>query len=368
MGRKRHDRIRGNRAGSTVSAAIFVGAVLGMAMPARADVLCVNTDGSGGCSTSVAAAVSAAGIFDEVQVAPGTYVEPQMPVTNNRKRVRGAGVGVTILQITAGTAFDVQGQGARLDLSDLTIEGPVGGSGIRYGYAGQLELARVEIKGAREGIGISGGQFSTRVRITDSSIHSHAEVGIEASDRFRLLRSTVHSNGSHGMRTFGIQVVTIEDCTFSGNVGPAIFGHGGSVILRNSTIVGDSTVEGGAIDVGPVQRVTLDGSIVTDDAGGVPGLADVRATSGKVRSRGFNLVKDGFAGNPPLGKTALDVVGVDPLLEPLADHGGPGLTHALAPGSPALEAVLLKRGCRRPDQRGVVREPAPCDIGAFEAP
>jgi hypothetical protein len=367
MASKRYGKICGSRRSSTVSAAVLAG-VLGAATPARADVICVNTDGSSGCLTSVAAAVSAAGIFDEVQIGPGTYVEPQMPVTNNRKRVRGAGVGATTLQITAGTAFDVQGQGARLDLSDLTIDGPAGGSGIRYGFAGQLELARVEIKGAREGIGISGGQFSTRVRITDSSIHSHAEVGIEASDRFRLLRSTVHSNGSYGMRAFGLQVVTIEDCTFSGNVGPAITGHGGSVILRNSTIVGDSTVEGGAIDVGPAQRATLDGSILTDDAGGLPGLADVRATAGKVRSRGFNLVKDGFAGNLPSGKTALDLVGVDPLLEPLADNGGATPTHALAPGSPALEAVLLKRGCRRPDQRGIVREPAPCDVGAFEAP
>ena len=58
---------------------------------------------------------------------------------------------------------------------------------------------------------------------------------------------------------------------------------------------------------------------------------------------------------------------VDPLLAPLSDNGGPTRTHALRPGS-----VAIDRGrndlCPVTDQRGVVRpQRGRCDVGAYEA-
>jgi hypothetical protein len=53
----------------------------------------------------------------------------------------------------------------------------------------------------------------------------------------------------------------------------------------------------------------------------------------------------------------------DPLLEPLADDGGPTDTMALRAGSPAIDAGAA--GCLPTDQRGVARQ-GPCDIGAYE--
>jgi cysteine-rich repeat protein len=68
-----------------------------------------------------------------------------------------------------------------------------------------------------------------------------------------------------------------------------------------------------------------------------------------------------------------DITGVDPLLGPLADNGGRTRTHALLPGSPAINAGhpgTPANGdaiCPTTDQRGVVRPVGPaCDIGAFE--
>jgi hypothetical protein len=62
----------------------------------------------------------------------------------------------------------------------------------------------------------------------------------------------------------------------------------------------------------------------------------------------------------------------DPMLGPLADNGGDTWTHALLPGSPAIDAVPAV-SCTLPiDQRWMPRpvaagEGAPlCDIGAFE--
>jgi len=51
----------------------------------------------------------------------------------------------------------------------------------------------------------------------------------------------------------------------------------------------------------------------------------------------------------------------------LADNGGATMTHALLPGSPAIDAVPAGTACPVTDQRGVARtQTGPCDSGAFE--
>jgi hypothetical protein len=55
------------------------------------------------------------------------------------------------------------------------------------------------------------------------------------------------------------------------------------------------------------------------------------------------------------------------ILAPRADNGGPTLTHALVPCSPAIDAAPVDADCPATDQRGNARpQGAMCDIGAFE--
>ncbi|MCE3283843.1 MAG: hypothetical protein K0R70_99, partial [Steroidobacteraceae bacterium] len=65
-----------------------------------------------------------------------------------------------------------------------------------------------------------------------------------------------------------------------------------------------------------------------------------------------------------------DITPNDPvggILLPLADNGGTTRTHALAIGSPALNASPDDEGCPAIDQRQVSRPRGPaCDIGSFE--
>jgi hypothetical protein len=61
-----------------------------------------------------------------------------------------------------------------------------------------------------------------------------------------------------------------------------------------------------------------------------------------------------------------NMVGVDPLLGPLADNGGPTQTHALLPGSPAIDRGRNDLGLAT-DQRGFGRVAGrAADMGAFE--
>jgi hypothetical protein len=60
---------------------------------------------------------------------------------------------------------------------------------------------------------------------------------------------------------------------------------------------------------------------------------------------------------------------VSDILGPLGTNGGPTQTHALVPGSPAVDAVPISEGqCSGTrDQRGVSRPQGPsCDVGSFE--
>jgi cysteine-rich repeat protein len=90
-----------------------------------------------------------------------------------------------------------------------------------------------------------------------------------------------------------------------------------------------------------------------------------------VISEGYNIIKNASSCTIT-GDTTGNQIGVDPLLGPLADNGGP--TRTRRPGSPAIEAGNPappgsgNGACEATDQRGVVRPiGSRCDIGAVEA-
>jgi len=99
-------------------------------------------------------------------------------------------------------------------------------------------------------------------------------------------------------------------------------------------------------------------------APGTSGSAGAGAVSGGV------LVNSLFVANSPPGSWSgshnLEMTGPDPNLGPLTNNGGPTLTMALLPGSPAIDAADNSYAPAT-DQRGVPRPVGPAaDIGAFE--
>ena len=113
-------------------------------------------------------------------------------------------------------------------------------------------------------------------------------------------------------------------------------------------------------------RLTITSSIVASNPDG----GDCYFSLGSINSHGYNVDSDG---NCQL-TAPTDHPGVDLLLGPLQDNGGPTLTHALLPGSPAVDAIPWgTKGCGTTginDQRWQARaQPAwgACDIGAYEA-
>ncbi|MEO6183044.1 MAG: choice-of-anchor Q domain-containing protein, partial [Verrucomicrobiota bacterium] len=101
--------------------------------------------------------------------------------------------------------------------------------------------------------------------------------------------------------------------------------------------------------------------------------ANLENNLGSVVNYGYNLSSDNGGG---VLTRATDQINTDPLLGPLADNGGPTLTHALLPGSPAIDKGYS--GGQATDQRGEPRifdfssitnaadSGDGSDIGAFE--
>jgi hypothetical protein len=182
-------------------------------------------------------------------------------------------------------------------------------------------------------------------------------------------RSTFSGNTAKiaggGLYSIGSGTIRVTNSTFSGNaVTQDGLGFGGAIftsmelVLTNSTLYGNRSNEGigTAVWDGGAPGITILNSILTG-AGEVCAISIVTPVSG-----GNNLVSDGSCGFPADPAT---------LLSPdLADNGGPTRTHALLPGSSAIDggdpAVCAARPVNGIDQRGRPRTGRTCDIGAFE--
>ena len=150
-----------------------------------------------------------------------------------------------------------------------------------------------------------------------------------------IVNSTISGN-SAGDSGGGISstFVGIMNSTISGNsagkIGGGIATSGSA--LTNSTISGNSADSAGGIYYvqGPY---TSEISNTIFNAG--PLGENIVNNGVTVTSHGYNLCSDDGGGvlNGPG-----DQINTDPLLGPLQDNGGPTLTHALLPGSPAIDA------------------------------
>jgi CSLREA domain-containing protein len=151
--------------------------------------------------------------------------------------------------------------------------------------------------------------------------------------------------------------MTITNTTISGNWGGAIYSGGQASALVNVDIA-DNTAgpsQGVAISVAIPGAITAQNSILSTGP-------DLSICDNTVTSLGHNISSDASCALSAPG----DLQGVDPMLGPLADNGGPTQTHALLVGSPAIDAGD-PNGCPGTDQRGVARpQGAGCDIGAYE--
>ncbi len=241
------------------------------------------------------------------------------------------------------------------------------------------------------GIYNQGGTLTVADSVITGSEADFAGAGIHnPSGSLTLLRSSIRANQgaatSAGGGIYNGGTLTITACTISGNFGNEGGGieNDGTLIITNSTVSGNTTDAATSGSVGNAGSLTITNSTVSgnpdaaiaSDAGAVKVAGSIihGGCIGSLASEGYNLESPGDTCG--LDQAMQDIPGVsggDLGLQPLADNGGPTMTHALLPTSVAIDAIpevscLAADG--EPlviDQRGIARpQGSACDIGAVE--
>ena len=337
----------------------------GHAFPANI-IMVTNTDDSGPGSLRDALAIANDGDTIDATSLSGTILltSGELQITHNLT-INGPGAGslavngngtsrvfdnivrnVTIsgFSITNGSVtngggggiFNDGGNSATLALNNCTVTGNSAefGGGI-VNMNGTLTVSNCTISnngGIFGGGGISNSAFdgTAALIITNSTIS-----GNSAGDYGGGIATV--AGGSVTATAF----VTVSNSTLSGN---SVLGEGGAIsnrapdvgnfatlIITNSTIINNSaTGNGGGINNEGNVELELGSTILKAGTSG-----ENIFNAGTAISLGYNLSSDDGGGVlTELG----DQINTDPMLGSLENNGGPTFTHALLPGSPAINA------------------------------
>lgn len=316
--------------------------------------------------------------------------------------LNGADAATTIVDANQlDRSFHVVDGNGSLTLNNVTIrnglltgEGHLadewgGGALLQAGY---LELNQVRIED-NTAAGFGGGiaMLDQATLVVNTSVISNNVVdltqigatgggGLAVIDAtITITNSTIANNAATGGAGWGgglliaLSTMTMTNTTISGNIadtGAAFMTDDESFvtidstsIIQNQAVIGDESAAGVYVSMGnpsnPPGTFTIKNTIVALNTP-VNCVIDPTAT---LTSAGYNLSNDDSC----QFNLATDKQEVTPFVEALANNGGFVPTHALQPGSPAINAIPTAnctvtedaRGIRRPQGNG-------CDIGAFE--
>ena len=291
---------------------------------------------------------------------------PKMPRTPNAA-VRGVdAVEVMVTNTSGGTEVgSLRWAAKQLELTGglIVIDSTLGGKTITLDAGLDLKLPTT-ISGPPTGITISGkDQFRLilarsllaleNVTLTKGNWDAASAIWARQLDMYH---TTITGNRGADGAIYVLERAEIANSTISGNTtsrAAVLYSDYAKLWFGNSTVaynaaggIGPYTFQGGT--TGPI---TLENSIISNNGG--PNCATYHGLD----YVGTNIVNDWSCADAAITPS-------DPQLMPLANNGGPNLTHAIPHTSPAYNAGV---GCYfgYEDQRHVKRD-AKCDVGAFE--
>jgi hypothetical protein len=274
-----------------------------------------------------------------------------------------------------------------------------------------------------DGISVTGGfangscgglSNAGKLLLTDTAVLGNEATsgggGICNSGTLMMFKTTVMTNRAQACAgVFNNGTLTVESSTLSANVATSggggvcssvmltvsrstVFGNfaeraggvenSGTLILSNSTLSGNTSKgPGGGLwnsGVGTVTNTTLSGNAAGGDGRAISNVGalvienslvdgDCNSDGDAISSHGYNIESAGDTCGFDHETDQVEVQAKDLRLKPLEVNGGPTITHALLPGSVAVDRIPDASCELDLDQRGVARpQGAMCDIGAFE--
>ena len=275
---------------------------------------------------------------------------------------------------SSGTGGGISTESGELHVIDSSITGNISNSngGGLYSNSGAIYLLRSTVSknastnrfiGYGGGLATSSGSISLDKSTVSGNQSSNSTGGIFSYfGPINLSSSTV--SGNHSDKQIGginaiFGMLTLSNSTIIEN---SAVGFGGGIRAGSNSLIIENSIIAGNLDNGTATdlRLGANTSIVINNS--LIGVLD----SGPIPSQ--QAVITGGTNN----LTGTVVSPLEPLLSPLANNGGPTQTHALLPGSPALNAgdPSIPFRATETDQRGVGFSRVAfdrIDIGAYEA-
>jgi len=252
----------------------------------------------------------------------------------------------------------------------LTVKGVIVGANSEAGILnkGTLYLERVWLYN-NNGPGLSNQNVFASLKEVYAAFNGAGMV-IAKEGSSDVSKSAFVNNRDLGVASYG-KSLNMTNVTISGNTGTGLGVHDGGVVnLRFVTIAANATSKTGlagtpGISAQDAGKISIHGSIIHGNGKGVAAQCSLKIGF----DVSYNIVPDNSCTSFPQAAT-----GVDPKLKPLANNGGFTPTHALSPGSPAIDLIPEGPDCSTSvDQRGVVRPndgngdgKTGCDAGAYE--
>jgi hypothetical protein len=237
--------------------------------------------------------------------------------------------------------------------------------------------AKAELRGFTVTNGQGGIHNSGTVTVTSSTVSGNHTVGrgggLYNGGTMMLLDTTVSGNTAEEeaggiFNSYG--TLTLTNSSVSGNKivnsetpwreDETLVNLRGVMTLVNSTVSGMIYAEGGpsqdvvAVVVSAATLIRGSCSATEPDFGPVEWVSD-----------GYNIESPGNTCGFDQPTDQVNVSADDLKLGQLADNGGPTMTHALLPGSVAIDVIPADMCEVDKDQRGEPRD-SMCDVGAFE--
>ena len=203
--------------------------------------------------------------------------------------------------------------------------------------------------------------------VLNESIYGTASVDITNSTLSN--NEAIYGAGVANIATNETAVITLTNVTISSNVADVAagvwnkedYGEANLEIIASTINANTANLYYAGIWNFGTGIITMTGSIAANNIGlvGMDG-ADCSNSSGTFINNGYNIIETGGGDCGTTGDG-------DPSVGMLTNNGGPTLTHALLPGSIAINAIPTQFCLVPKDQRGILRPIGNgCDIGSFE--
>ncbi len=322
-----------------------------MAFASGSPTFYVDVNGSGTSCTAVAPCGSIAQALSDasgsnhgvINVGPGSFYEDDIITPAGKYTISGIpGQTSLIADTTSNNGFDVAT--SDLVVSGVTFNGY--GDGV-YNLGGTVTLENDVFTQNYDGVYTSG-----TTMVSDSTFDTNVTAGVNVVGGFTSVDSSTFTNNEVGVYVQSGTASVVNTTTQGNDVGLA---SNATLTVSQTTITDNASY--GIFSSG---TVNLTSSILERNGADCSGAIS--------NDNGYN-VDDDVTNACALAGYLGDVVGSLAHTESLSDNGGPTLTEAILPTSPAYDFVPAAY-CAPLDQRGATRllasNPNFCDAGAYQ--